>query len=454
MAVTQVTLFRVVQIFKGNIIKDLVMRKATPVSIGVHEGCDLVAPVTSPTGEHVLFTPAGPGRYQLHLPQADGQDVLSGQLTRAGGTTATARDLAQTAPAVMLQPGDWGLFDVAGSDEVQVFCQYVRVPISTGSSGAMDLIATSMADQQWTMLAGVVIGCFLLMGFCHKPHGTQFESGKISRRFSTMFKTEKKREMARKKKDPDRKRKAVVIKEARDLIRRPSRGNRSSDRVQLTRKDVRQKRINKGGLLALNRAMRRSGAVNRLFRKQDSLFADVEKGLSGLTGPGGSGGGSGDGIEDPYATRGGGGSGGSVGRTDGGKGPKLGGPVGDRGRLSGRGYRKVRVARVGLGGGSVSGTGLSRSQIFRVVRARRGFVKWCYENALKRNPSMGGGKVTVQFKINPQGRVVGARAAGNTLKGGGSVGSCITRAVRRWRFPQSKGYSVVRFPFLFSSGLK
>lgn len=454
MAVTQVTLFRVVQIFKGNIIKDIVVREPRSITLGAHEGCDLVAPIHGAADQHVLFSTQGDRRqFGLHLPKVEGRPLLTGKLTRADGTSSSAEELAQQSDRMPLHPGDWGLFTVIGSDDVQVFCQYIRIPISTGEANVVDLAMLALQDQQWTILAAVVICSFLMLAFLHKPHGTQFDSGKISRRFSTMFKSEKKRALS-KKRDANRKRKAVVIKEARDLIRRPTRSRSSSDRVQLSRRDVRSRRINKGGLLALNRAIRSSRAVNRLFRKQDSLFADVEKGLSGLTGQGGSGGGSGDGIEDPYATRGGTGGGGSVGRTDGGKGPRLGGPVGDRGMLAGRGFRKVRVARVGLGGGSVSGNGLTRSQIFRVVRARRGFIKWCYESALKRNPTMGGGKITVQFKIAPTGRVVQARAASNTLKGGGSVGSCITRAVRRWRFPQSQGYSVVRFPFLFSSGLK
>ncbi len=453
MAVTQVTLFRVIQIFKGNILQDLVLRKPRPISLGVHDGCDLVAPLPEAVGNHVLFSPQGSNRYALHLPKVEGQNVLAGKVTRADASTASVEELGRKGDGVLLEPGDWGLFTVAGADDVQVFFQYIRIPVSTGTSSASDLVVATLADQQWTILAAVVVGAFLMLAFLHKPHGTHFDSGKINRRFSTMFKAENKRALRRQKKDADRKRKAVVIKEARDLIRRPSRTTRSSDRVTLSRRDMRSRRINKGGLLALNRAIRSSSAVNRLFRKQDSLFADVEKGLSGLSGPG-SGGGSGDGVEDPYATRGGGGPGGSVGRTAGGKGPRLGGSIRDRGMLAGRSDRKVRVARVNLGGGSVSGNGLSRSQIFRVVRARRGFIKWCYESALKRNPTMGGGKITVQFKIAPTGKVVGARTAGNSLSGGGSVGSCITRAVRRWRFPQSQGYSVVRFPFLFSSGLK
>ena len=67
---------------------------------------------------------------------------------------------------------------------------------------------------------------------------------------------------------------------------------------------------------------------------------------------------------------------------------------------------------------------------------------------------MGGGKVMVTWKIGPGGKVIGARVTSNSLSGGARVGSCISRSIRRWRFPSSSGYAVVRFPFLFSSGLK
>ncbi len=452
MAVTQATLFRVVQIFHGDVVADLVMRQRRPVILGSHAGCDLVAPLPDGVDELELFSPVSSDRYGLNIPSGKARRLLQGDVTRAGGSVSSLEDAAGEGERALLEPGDWALFHLATAPETQILCQYIRLPLSSVTPGR--IASMVLQDQEWTAVAAVLIVTFLLLGFLHKPHGTQFESTKLSRRFSTLFKAEKMRANRRSERDRKRKRKAVVIKETRALVRRTTRISRGSERVQLPRQTVRARRINKGGLLALNRAMRRSGAVNQLFRKQESLFADVEKGLSGLSGPGGSGGGSGDGVEDPYATRGGTGAGGSVGRTDGGKGPRLGGPIRDRGMLSGRRDRKVRVARVGLGGGSVSGTGLSRSQIFRVVRARRGFIKWCYESALKRAPAMGGGKVTVQFKINPQGRVVGARAVSVTLKGGGSVASCITRAVRRWRFPQSQGYSVVRFPFLFSSGLK
>ncbi|MFH2007207.1 MAG: AgmX/PglI C-terminal domain-containing protein [bacterium] len=451
MAVTQETLFRVVQIFKGNIIKDLVLRVPRPVTMGVHKDYDLVAPLPGQEPGYTLFEPTANGRYQLNVPSAGGQQVLEGKLTRADGSTASAQELANLGGKVALAPGDWALFKVAGSDDAEVFCQYVRIPVRRRAARIGDAFAWLAVDQ-WTVLAGVTVGIILMLCFLHMPHGTTFQSEEISRRFSTMIRNAPKRREKQKKDDADKRRKAVVIREAQELIRRPQRESGRTERVTLSRRDVRNRRINKGGLLALNRAIRSSNAVNRLFRQQDGLLADVEKGLSGLTGPGSSGGGSGDGIEDPYATRGAGGD--SVGKTDGGTGPNLGRPIGARGTLTGRGFRQVRVAQVGLGGGSVSGTGLSRAQIFSVVRARRGFIKWCYENALKQNPAMGGGKIGVQFKISPDGRVAQARVAANSLQGGGTVGACITRAIRRWRFPLSKGYSVVRFPFLFSSGLK
>ena len=149
MAVTQVTLFRVVQIYKGNIISDLVMREPRPVSLGVHKGCDLVAPLPNGAGEHRLFSPQADGRYALHLPQSGGGELLGGTLTRSDGTTATPEALRGLGDPVLLHPGDWGLFSVAGADDVQVFCQYVRIPVARGA-GVGSVLAT-LADAQWTI---------------------------------------------------------------------------------------------------------------------------------------------------------------------------------------------------------------------------------------------------------------------------------------------------------------
>jgi len=73
---------------------------------------------------------------------------------------------------------------------------------------------------------------------------------------------------------------------------------------------------------------------------------------------------------------------------------------------------------------------------------------------LRVNPAVGSGKITVAFKIAPTGRVISARVVANTLSAGAAVASCVASAIRRWKFPSSDGYAVVRYPFLFSSGLK
>ncbi|MEM7677650.1 MAG: AgmX/PglI C-terminal domain-containing protein, partial [Myxococcota bacterium] len=72
------------------------------------------------------------------------------------------------------------------------------------------------------------------------------------------------------------------------------------------------------------------------------------------------------------------------------------------------------------------------------------------ERELGRNPTLAG-KVTVEFTIVERGTVSNARAAENTT-GSPAVASCVTAAVRRFRFrPGPEGGSVTfRYPFVFA----
>ncbi|MDY0004555.1 MAG: AgmX/PglI C-terminal domain-containing protein, partial [Polyangia bacterium] len=244
----------------------------------------------------------------------------------------------------------------------------------------------------------------------------------------------------------------TVIREARDVSRRQSREPTRTDRVVVERRETMNRAMDKGALKALNRAMASSSAVARLFQRQGGLLTQVDQELAGLTAPGATAGGS-DGIADPLASRARQ-SDGAVGETSTGDGPKLGTPVHQRGTIGSRVDRQVRVARINLGVGAVSGTGLGKAAIGQVVAVRSGAIKFCYENVLRANPNIGSGRVTVAFKIGPNGQVLSVRVEANTLAGGAEVGSCIARAIRHWRFPTSEGYAEVRYPFLFSTGLK
>ena len=119
---------------------------------------------------------------------------------------------------------------------------------------------------------------------------------------------------------------------------------------------------------------------------------------------------------------------------------KTSGP-GEERKVKGR-VRKKRPAASG-------GTGLmDPGDVAKVVNRKLGAIKGCYEQALKRDPTLAG-KVTIRFTISGSGKVTNARAVRNEL--GAQVGSCMERAFRRFRFPPPDGGTVTfEYPFLFT----
>lgn len=460
MAVAYKTLFRVVQIYKGRIQKDLVLHEDRPITAGEHAGCDLLVPVMGSATELVLFEPNGPGRFRVRVCDATGAKVLEGRLHRPQGEVLEMPAILLAGGRVAVDPGDWGLFSVLGADDLEIFFQYVRLPVRKKPPavlrpflGVKDTAVVLLSHMdQYTILAAVTLLAFLLMGQLHLPHSSSLESDRISRRFTSIVRTAPSRQIRSHQRAIKTQKRQSVIREVRDVSRRSSREPPRTERVVVERQQATNRAMNKGALKALNRAMASSSAVARLFQRQGGLLTQVDQELAGLTAPGSGAAGS-DGVSDPLASRTRPADG-ALGETSTGEGPKLGTPVSTRGTIGGRADRQVRVASINLGAGSVSGSGLGKAAIGQVVAARSGAIKFCYENVLRANPNVGSGRVTVSFKIGPTGQVLAARVEGNTLAGGAEVGSCITRAIRRWRFPPSAGYAEVRYPFLFSTGLK
>jgi TonB family protein len=78
-----------------------------------------------------------------------------------------------------------------------------------------------------------------------------------------------------------------------------------------------------------------------------------------------------------------------------------------------------------------------------------GLIKACYENALKRNPSLKG-KVVIRFTILETGGVADVGASQNSL-GSSDVASCIMNTMRSWRTPfRPSGPVTIEYPFLFT----
>ena len=60
------------------------------------------------------------------------------------------------------------------------------------------------------------------------------------------------------------------------------------------------------------------------------------------------------------------------------------------------------------------------------------------------------GRITVKFVISPKGDVTKAEIASTTMKNE-SVERCLTRVVRRIRFPAPQGIVIVNYPFIFKT---
>ena len=93
--------------------------------------------------------------------------------------------------------------------------------------------------------------------------------------------------------------------------------------------------------------------------------------------------------------------------------------------------------------------GLSKEEIDRVVRARAGVFRACYQKELNRSPGIGG-KLIIHFVISADGVVKNAATQGGSLRNVG-VESCVKGNIMRIKFP-AKGGAIVNYPFVFTQG--
>jgi TonB family protein len=97
----------------------------------------------------------------------------------------------------------------------------------------------------------------------------------------------------------------------------------------------------------------------------------------------------------------------------------------------------------------VDSADIDQQKLAAFVRARMGLIKACYENALKRNPSLKG-KISIRFTILETGGIADIQAAVNSL-GSPEVASCIINTMRTWRTQfRPSGPVTVEYPFVFA----
>jgi hypothetical protein len=122
------------------------------------------------------------------------------------------------------------------------------------------------------------------------------------------------------------------------------------------------------------------------------------------------------------------------------------GPSGYGDQVADFGPRKARAPDISISSPVVRG-GLDKEIVRRVVRQHLNEVRYCYEEALPRHPTLAG-RVVAQFTIAPTGRVLVSALQSSSL-GAPTVEACIVASTRRWQFPQPTGGGlvVVSYPF-------
>jgi hypothetical protein len=110
--------------------------------------------------------------------------------------------------------------------------------------------------------------------------------------------------------------------------------------------------------------------------------------------------------------------------------------------------KEVKVTMAGAEGDL---GGLTADEIDKVVRARAGVFRACYQKELNRSPGIGG-KLVIHFVIGGDGNVQSAKTGGGSSLRNEGVESCVTSNVMRLRFPAKGGLATVNYPFLFQPG--
>jgi len=135
------------------------------------------------------------------------------------------------------------------------------------------------------------------------------------------------------------------------------------------------------------------------------------------------------------------------------------GPGQGPGTGPGRGYgtgvgilakREPKTPEILIGDGHVQGGTLDKEIIRRIVHRHLNEVKYCYDQALVRQPKLDG-RIVVKFTIAGTGQVLASFVQSTTL-GSPAVEMCVANAVKRWDFPAPRqgGLAIVSYPFTFS----
>lgn len=118
---------------------------------------------------------------------------------------------------------------------------------------------------------------------------------------------------------------------------------------------------------------------------------------------------------------------------------------GVHGPVSGQGGSFVSLGD----GGYKADEGLTKEEVGAVIHGHMGEVRYCHEAAMLQNPKTEG-RLVLQFKIDPRGRVEMATPEYTTLPKG-PLEECVRTRLLTWMFPKPRGgvHVTVSYPFNF-----
>ena len=112
---------------------------------------------------------------------------------------------------------------------------------------------------------------------------------------------------------------------------------------------------------------------------------------------------------------------------------------------------EVKVkGKVGIKKGKVLEGKADASGVASVIKRRQSAIRKCYEEGLRSNPKLSG-KVYIKFTIGSRGRVTKAKVDKTKGSVGDTVGKCIVRRLKGWKFPKpDDGSATFRYPFVLT----
>ncbi len=429
----------------GKVVEEKLVRGRQPVTVGSSTRNTIAVPASGLPESVVLLTPQGE-QWTLTF-----DDAMEGRIQ---GPKGAAEFGALKSRGLARKHGDrWAI--PIGEDqhgrvaigEVTLLWQFVVPP----AEAPRPVLPEAARGNRFRTLDRLFVTVLVISLTAHvsayvalarTPVREEVTLEEIPDRFAKLLIPEKKTEPPRKKEE-----KAVQAAEPKKEEKKAEESKKAEEdpAKAAARKAARAAQVAKAvqskGILRVLGALgpgTGAGAVADVFGS-GGRFGDVASALSGAGGVAV--------ATDPSAVGGrkGGGQGGraSIGdlATSGGGGGKVGYGARSEARVSGS---------VATEAAEIDSSDVDQGKLGAFVRARIGLIKACYENQLKRNPSLRG-KIRIRFTILETGGLTDVAVTENSL-GSPEVASCIVGTMRGWRTPfRPSGTVTVEYPFVFSA---